>query len=281
MHLLGSAVAIALTALGTCAAADSPAPGRADAIAAAGLRLAAAYPDHLSGVDGHTLVWHDGTRMPLDDGAGPKSFDDWLMRPDLEDMLQHPYPAGTPAEPAAANADPGRARNRAFFDKMYGDCRRGGAQLHLVEIVWLPQKAGQRLAVTSVNGVARRLEAVSRALDALPARFDPYLAPSAGAFYCRTIAGTERVSAHGHGIAIDIATRHADYWLWSAAPRRGGGPPADADVTRSFRNRIPMEIVEIFEAHGFIWGGRWHHYDTMHFEYRPELLPPAPAPSPR
>ena len=26
------------------------------------------------------------------------------------------------------------------------------------------------------------------------------------------------------------------------------------------------------EAEGFIWGGRWYHYDTMHFEYRPELL---------
>lgn len=26
------------------------------------------------------------------------------------------------------------------------------------------------------------------------------------------------------------------------------------------------------EKHGFIWGGCWYHYDTMHFEYRPELL---------
>ena len=33
-----------------------------------------------------------------------------------------------------------------------------------------------------------------------------------------------------------------------------------------------MEIVRIFEKHGFIWGGKWHHYDTMHFEYRPELV---------
>jgi hypothetical protein len=33
-----------------------------------------------------------------------------------------------------------------------------------------------------------------------------------------------------------------------------------------------MEIVAIFERHGFIWGGRWSHFDTMHFEYRPELL---------
>ena len=37
-------------------------------------------------------------------------------------------------------------------------------------------------------------------------------------------------------------------------------------------NRIPKEIVKVFEKHGFIWGGRWYHYDTMHFEYRPELI---------
>ena len=30
--------------------------------------------------------------------------------------------------------------------------------------------------------------------------------------------------------------------------------------------------VDAFEAEGFIWGGRWYHFDTMHFEYRPELL---------
>ncbi|MGC1959145.1 MAG: M15 family metallopeptidase, partial [Pseudolabrys sp.] len=38
------------------------------------------------------------------------------------------------------------------------------------------------------------------------------------------------------------------------------------------RNRIPIEIVRIFEKQGFIWGGYWYHFDTMHFEYRPELL---------
>jgi hypothetical protein len=38
---------------------------------------------------------------------------------------------------------------------------------------------------------------------------------------------------------------------------------------------VPFEIVLIFERHGFIWGGKWYHYDTMHFEYRPELAPAA------
>ena len=40
----------------------------------------------------------------------------------------------------------------------------------------------------------------------------------------------------------------------------------------AYRDRMPPEIVDIFERHGFIWGGKWYHYDTMHFEYRPELL---------
>jgi hypothetical protein len=39
-----------------------------------------------------------------------------------------------------------------------------------------------------------------------------------------------------------------------------------------YRNEIPWEIVEIFERHGFVWGGKWYHYDTMHFEYRPEIV---------
>jgi hypothetical protein len=33
-----------------------------------------------------------------------------------------------------------------------------------------------------------------------------------------------------------------------------------------------LEIVEIFERHGFIWGGKWYHFDTFHFEYRPEII---------
>jgi peptide methionine sulfoxide reductase MsrA len=52
--------------------------------------------------------------------------------------------------------------------------------------------------------------------------------------------------------------------FWQAEP--------DADGRFSYKNEIPWEIVEIFEKHGFIWGGKWYHYDTMHFEYRPEII---------
>jgi hypothetical protein len=230
---------------------------------AVGRRLVAAYPDFLAGVDGNWLVWKDGTRMAIDDGRGPKSHQALLETPDLEDMLHWPYSAGSPAEAPAFQSDPGRARHQPFFDKMYGDCTKGGTGDKLVEIVWLPRKARQRLLITRVNGVAQRLEAVSRKLDALPAKFDAYLFPAAGTYNCRPIAGTTRPSVHGAGIAIDIALKHAHYWRWTKP---------DAAGRYAFRNSIPAEIVTAFESEGFIWGGRWYHYDTMHFEYRPELI---------
>jgi hypothetical protein len=35
---------------------------------------------------------------------------------------------------------------------------------------------------------------------------------------------------------------------------------------------VPTSVVEAFERHGFVWGGKWLFFDTMHFEYRPEVL---------
>jgi hypothetical protein len=76
---------------------------------------------------------------------------------------------------------------------------------------------------------------------------------------------------HSWGAAIDITTAYSDYWRWS---RGGGDPPL-------YRNRIPADIVAVFARHGFIWGGNWAHFDTMHFEYRPELLGYFPDPATR
>jgi hypothetical protein len=32
-----------------------------------------------------------------------------------------------------------------------------------------------------------------------------------------------------------------------------------------------MPAIKAFESFGFIWGGKWFRFDTMHFEYRPEI----------
>ncbi len=257
---LAATVCVAVILWPPPARSQSPDRPRAERLMVA---LVAAYPDFLAGSEGNAIIWKDGTRMVFDDGRGPKDFEVRLAHPDLEDMFYVPYPLGRRGLAPAVDIDPGRVRYQPFFAKMYGDCTKGEAARHLVDVVWLPSKSRQRLKATRINGVATRLQAVSDELDKLPDRFTQYLKPSAGTYNCRMVAGTNRLSAHGLGIAIDIATAHADYWYWTQPGRDG---------RYAYKNRIPWEIVEIFEKHGFVWGGKWYHYDTMHFEYRPEII---------
>jgi len=221
-------------------------------------RLVHAYPDQLSGHDANFIFWRDGTKMPVSDGKPEKSFDERLRHASILDQMLLPYPKGPLLKPPGPDDDPGRFRNEAFFDKMYGDCSKSETQKHLVTITWLPHSWNGHLKVTSVNGIADKLRAISTEIEALPVALRRYAFPSAGTFNCRTVKDTGKRSMHAYGTAIDLNVKFSDYWLW-----RKRGP---------YRNRIPYEIVEIFERHGFIWGGKWNHYDTMHFEYRPELL---------
>jgi hypothetical protein len=85
-------------------------------------RLVRAYPDALAGHDDKVLTWKDGTRMPVSDGRDGKSFDEKLRHASILDQFSVPYVAGPPAKPPGPEEDPGRFRNSAFFDKMYGDC---------------------------------------------------------------------------------------------------------------------------------------------------------------
>jgi hypothetical protein len=228
----------------------------------AGRRLLEAYPEMIAGVEDGQIVWRGGGRMTIDDGRGTKSFEDLIEKPDLQDIFAITYPDGDPSPPGF-NADPGRARPESFFERMYGDCRTGGVEKNLVEVPWMPSRTRQTLKVTRVNGVAERLAAISTELERLPKFYDVFLHPVGGTFACRAIAGSQQRSTHGYGIAIDLAVKPSHYWRWSKP---------DAQGRYAWRNSIPFEIVRIFEKHGFIWGGRWYHFDTMHFEYRPELL---------
>ncbi|HKP61900.1 MAG TPA: DUF4846 domain-containing protein [Polyangiales bacterium] len=222
--------------------------------------LRQAYPEQVCGSAANTLVLCNGRRLIYDDGR-PKTAEERLDQPDLEDMFTQVYAPGPPELPPAEGFEPGRVRELAFFDAMYGAGERD-VRKHLTSIPWL---SGKALQVSTVNGVDRRLRAVSDALERLAEPLRTQVAEVAGTFNFRDIKGTSRKSAHSYGIAIDVAPSLADYWRW----REDG-----ADPPRKYRNRMPMQIVEAFEREGFIWGGRWNHYDTMHFEYRPELLVP-------
>ena len=141
---------------------------------------------------------------------------------------------------------------------MYGSNKKA-ARRNLVSVDWF----GQKIRFTKVNGAADQLRKVAIELSEQPQL--RYYLTNASSFNWRTVRGANRQSAHSYGIAIDINTSFSDYWLWS-------NPNCSETDTLKYANRIPFEIVKVFEKYGFIWGGRWYHYDTMHFEYRPELL---------
>jgi hypothetical protein len=223
--------------------------------------LIAAYPNELAGHDGNTLRWRDGTTMPISDGAANKTLPELLHHASIADQFRISYPRGALDKPPAADSDPGRFRNTAFFTKMYGDCHKNEVTAHFASLTWLPKSWGKPLRFTTVNGADQQLRAVSAEIDALPDKIKHAAFPSAGTYNCRAVADTGQPSPHSYGIAIDLNTAVSDYWFWKSHD----GPIA-------YRNRMPREIVAIFEKHGFIWGGKWYHFDTMHFEYRPELL---------
>lgn len=257
------AMAVVMFSVG-CASAGA---GEGRQARAAGLmdRLVAAYPEHLKGHEGNELIWRDGSRTVFDDGKA-KDFEARLQRSDVEDQFSVAYPTGEMLADPELNADPGRFRNDAFFTKVYGDCRKGEVKKRLVKVVWLRNHGGKKIRVTSVNGVAAKLQAVSDELDKLPEKFMRYIRPMGGTYNCRKIAGTDRYSAHSYGIAIDINPKFGDYWRWARGKGRGKAKRI------LYRNRVPWEIAEIFEKHGFIWGAKWYHYDSFHFEYRPEMF---------
>jgi hypothetical protein len=87
----------------------------------------------------------------------------------------------------------------------------------------------------------------------------------------RTIADTQSRSFHAYGTALDLIPVSygglQTYWLWTAE-----NIPTWWAVPYERRSHPPEAVIRAFEEYGFIWGGKWLFFDTMHFEYRPEIL---------
>jgi len=217
-------------------------------------RLAVSY-EQISHCQDNHIIFKDGSRLLYDDGR-KKSFQELLNDADIEDMFHFKYPQGKSSyRPPAYNYDPGRIRNEAFMKKIYGYSSRE-VRAKLVRIGFAN---GRQIRITRTNNIDKKMRLIAQELKQLPPKYRKYFSQIGGTFMWRKIAGTNRLSSHSFGTAIDLNVKYSAYWRWSKGAYR-------------YQNQIPHAIVEIFEKHGFIWGGKWYHYDTMHFEYRPELL---------
>lgn len=234
------------------------------------------YPDTIIAIFDDHILWADGTVMPIYDGKKDKTTQEKLDNPSLFDQMNQAfYSPGIPSDPVTYHAvdDPGRIRYEPFFRQMYGNSKQE-VESHLVTIYWMPKYFGNQypLLVTTINHVDQKLINISIELEMLVAdhpEFLSYLDKPGGTFEWRVIANTNRLSTHSFGMTIDINTEKSDYWQWDL---EHAGQAISEETPLIYRNSIPWEIVPIFEKYGFIWGGKWYHYDSMHFEYRPELL---------
>jgi hypothetical protein len=225
--------------------------------------LIEAYPKHICDVRANLVFWCDGEVMLYDSMKRYKDHDDLLNHADIQDQLVQRYPIGRGYPiPLPVDFEPGRVRNEPFFLKMYGATARE-VDATLMRVHWMPESGGKKLKVTGVNNVDKKLAEVSRELESMPEASRRFVEETSGTFVWRRIKGTGRLSMHSFAIAVDVGVRYSDYWRWNK-------PLADGSIP--YKNRMPLDVVEVFEKHGFIWGGKWYHFDTMHFEYRPELI---------
>lgn len=215
--------------------------------------LREAYPHAVAGLEREgDIVWlrfQDGRRVVYADASPPvRDADGALREATVQQSMAELYPLGAP-DTLTPQGNAGRDRSTALLKTLYGDSakklRRATVRLGKETVI---------LSETAAAAFARVVvELEPLAGNPLLARF---IFPLGGGLHWRTIANSNRLSSHSFGIAVDLNPDAGPYWRLT--------PRGDT--------LYPQKIVEIFERNGFIWGGRWEHFDLMHFEYRPEII---------
>jgi hypothetical protein len=226
------------------------------------LCLMMAYPEYVKDVlknqDGKVyIVMRSGMKILYDD-MKEKNIVQKENNTDIQDMMEQIYPLEHISDILPENYDPGRRRVYALLNEVYGSSRQQ-IQKNLTSV-----NVGRVYMFNKNNNAAAFLQnAVREATIQMKSKpsIGGFLYPMSGTFNYRVISGTGRLSPHSYGIAIDLRSNKADYWKW-----------ASKEQGRRRLNSYPIEIVQCFENNGFIWGGKWNHFDILHFEYRPELI---------
>ena len=235
------------------------------------LAFAQAHPSKISDVqfiDNDWTMLVNGVRFFFAQGRFlPEEMRNEWERFSPYDFYAYPW-VGTAAERRAAFNNPVRSVGSSFlFDTLYFSPTEDDS--------WNQQMLYSFLGVKMVvhSYITPFLNRVSDQIR-IAAQTDPSInewiaelrtSPPSFGWNWRNIAGTNRRSLHSYGIALDLLPRdlrgRQTYWQWS-------GNEIDLDNLWL----PPKAVIKAFEEHGFIWGGRWDLIDTMHFEYRPEIL---------
>lgn len=228
-------------------------------------RFVAAYPAEIVAVEAEedkkpVLIHLRNGAKPVFEDFAKKGFEQMLANADVNEMIVQVYPRELEGKSWPENLDPGRFRSTEFLKGVYGSSEEE-VRKNLTSVPF----CGNKVTFNKRNGASAALAAVGKELEALAEKkpeLKRHLKPLGGTFNWRQVAGTENLSAHSFGVAIDLNPAFGSYWRWDKKGSLG-------DMAR--RTAYPEAIVKVFERHGFIWGGKWYHFDMMHFEFRPEF----------
>jgi hypothetical protein len=160
--------------------------------------------------------------------------------------------------------------NNAFEAALYGGLSRAEVERHLKKITFLGHEVTVHTLI--MEPLSRVEERIREAVVAGDQEIRAFLASISylGGYNWREIRGTQRRSYHSWGLAVDIQPKQlgnkAIYWQWERERNENW-----MLVPLERRWQPPEGVIRIFENEGFTWGGKWALYDTMHFEFRPEL----------
>ena len=204
------------------------------------------------------LIMNNNNKVLYDDKK-EKSFEQKFYNSDLQDTLEQIYPLDMINDVMEEGQDPGRIRCYSFLSNMYGNSKEAVEK----NITSKDTNYGSMM-FNKVNGAADNLQQALNNISELAkanTKIYNFVSPTSGTFNYRVIKDTGQLSPHAFAIAIDLKSNPADYWKW-----------CDKEKGRSRISIYPKEIVKTFEEHGFVWGGKWSHFDILHFEYRPEII---------
>lgn len=225
-------------------------------------------------LDGDTFFWADGRLLPEKDLTDINKYSRHPFYSYTREL--RPIPQYTDEEKKGLNErianrknDPPK-RNPAFHNALWRVYDKKSADETMKWISFL------NYTVQIHPGIESSLDSVETEIRQ-KAEHNPELKKYISSFTrisgytWRPIADTKSLSFHSYGVAIDIIPGDTggkeQYWLWTARSNAEW-----FQVPYSRRYSPPAEFIEAFEHHGFIWGGKWFYFDTIHFEYRPEIL---------
>ncbi len=221
------------------------------------------------------LYWADAKFLPLEE----------LSQKELYSSLLYHYPNEIPNPKNFTQEDierikkisnpknrtSGKGTPQFLYNLIYDIETRAKTEQHIKSIIFLNRKSNPHEAIhKKLNDVQNEIFEIAKTnieVNSFLEKLD-----SADSYSWRVISDSGNRSVHSMGLALDVLPKGWQqknlYWAW----RRDIDPQNWMLLDLDRRWMPPQKVIEIFEEHGFIWGGKWIIWDNMHFEYRPEVI---------